>query len=80
MIKCQVCGKILHSLSRHDFQQCDCPNESFVDGGYDYMRVGGADLSKIEVIDHEHDSGRKFGPSGKIGASSGYGPRGKIGA
>jgi hypothetical protein len=52
-IKCLVCGEILESKTRHDFQQCNCENESFVDGGTDYSRVGGVDLSKIEVIKDE---------------------------
>ena len=54
MIKCLKCGEILHSKHRHDFQQCHCENESYVDGGDDYMRVGGKDLELIEVVKHEH--------------------------
>jgi len=54
MIKCEVCGKILHSLSRHDFVKCDCENGAFVDGGDSYMRVGGMDLTKITTIPHKH--------------------------
>ena len=49
-IKCLECGQELESKYRHDFQQCGCPNESFVDGGDDYVRVGGKDLDKIWVI------------------------------
>jgi len=49
-VKCLECGKILISRSRHDFVQCDCPNQTFVDGGDNYIRVGGIDLSKIEVL------------------------------
>ena len=54
MIKCLKCGQILHSVYRHDFQGCNCDNQSFVDGGFDYMRVGGKDLEAIKRIDHEH--------------------------
>lgn len=54
MVKCMVCGKILHSMYRHDFQGCDCENQTFVDGGFDYTRVGGADMDKIKHMDHEH--------------------------
>lgn len=49
-IKCLECGKILVSTFRHDFQACDCSNESFVDGGKTYLRVGGMDLDKIKVL------------------------------
>jgi hypothetical protein len=54
MIKCLKCGQILHSMYRHDFQKCNCENESFVDGGFDYTRCGGMDLDKIRHLDHEH--------------------------
>lgn len=44
---CKQCGDILHSKHRHDFVSCGCPNGSFVDGGNDYQRSGGADMSII---------------------------------
>ena len=50
-VKCLECGKILESKFRHDFQSCGCPQGTFVDGGQDYTRIGGADLKKIEVIE-----------------------------
>ena len=50
-VKCLECGAILHSKYRHDFQQCKCPNQTFVDGGYEkYNRYGGMDLDKVKVI------------------------------
>lgn len=47
---CECCGKHLESKSVHDFQMCDCENETYVDGGigYTYLRRGGKDLSKIK--------------------------------
>jgi len=57
MIKCPTCGKLLHSLHRHDFQQCECG--TYVDGGYDYMRVGGPNLDDIKSISHKHLAGNK---------------------
>jgi hypothetical protein len=47
-IKCLQCGQILESKSRHDFQSCDCPNQTFVDGGTNYLRSGGVRLDLIE--------------------------------
>ena len=35
--KCLQCGQILESTYRHHFVQCDCPNQSFLDGGNDYV-------------------------------------------
>lgn len=49
-IQCLVCGEILESKYRHDFQMCGCPNQSFVDGGNSYLRIGGKDLDKIKII------------------------------
>ena len=46
-IKCLKCNEILESTYRHDFKMCKCDNQSYVDGGSDYMRVGGMDLSLI---------------------------------
>jgi hypothetical protein len=51
-IKCLKCGDIIESTYRHDFVQCSC-GACFVDGGHDYMRVGGnagdwEDLSEWE--------------------------------
>lgn len=51
-IRCKKCGDIIESMSRHDWVQCSC-GACFVDGGHDYMRVGGnegdwEDLSEWE--------------------------------
>jgi hypothetical protein len=29
-VKCLQCGKILTSTYRHDFQMCDCENQTFI--------------------------------------------------
>ena len=50
-IRCVECGKVLESKHRHDFVSCGCPNNTFVDGGGDYRRMGGKLLSRIEVYD-----------------------------
>jgi len=49
-VKCLKCGKILISKSRHDFQQCNCENGTFVDGGNSYTRIGGKDLTLIKTL------------------------------
>lgn len=49
-VKCLECGAILESKHRHDFVRCKCPNETFVDGGDEYLRYGGINLWKIEPI------------------------------
>ena len=49
-IKCLVCNTILESKHRHDFQQCNCSNKAFVDGGLSYERLGAMDLSSIENL------------------------------
>ncbi len=47
----------MHSMFRHDFVQCGCDNEAYVDGGFDYGRVGAADLRRVQVIPHTHEPG-----------------------
>ena len=54
-IKCLKCGDIIESTYRHDWVQCSC-GACFVDGGHDYMRVGGnredwEDLSEWEITE-----------------------------
>ena len=49
-IHCTACGDVLISISRHHFNQCNCENESFIDGGTDYQRIGGMKMSLIENV------------------------------
>lgn len=37
--KCNKCGDIIESKSRHDFVKCSC-GSIFCDGGHDYVRLG----------------------------------------
>jgi hypothetical protein len=46
-VTCPVCNTTLFSRSRHDFRSCGCEFQTFVDGGFDYFRYGGKDLSQI---------------------------------
>lgn len=50
-VQCLECMEILESEYTHDFQQCSCPNQTFVDGGSAYIRCGGVDLEKIIVLE-----------------------------
>lgn len=52
-IKCLECNTILESKHRYDFQSCDCPNASYIDGGDNYLRFGCVDLSKIVMWNKE---------------------------
>lgn len=56
-IRCKLCGDVIESKTRHDFKWCSC-GKCFVDGGIDYMRVGGnrediEDLSEWEETEDE---------------------------
>lgn len=46
-----MCGRILTSQSVHDFNGCGCKNNTFIDGGYDYLRYGAVDIKKVEVLE-----------------------------
>ncbi len=50
VIKCLQCKMILVSFDRHDYKTCSCPNRTMIDGGHDYLRYGGKDLTKIQVL------------------------------
>jgi len=45
-IKCNNCGDIIYSRARHDCRGCTC-GEIYIDGGFDYIRVGGKTFPKI---------------------------------
>ena len=47
-VKCLNCGEILISYHRHDYKTCECENKTMVDGGLEYLRFGGKDLSLVE--------------------------------
>lgn len=49
-VQCLECEKILVSFNRHDYKVCGCPNNTMVDGGHDYFRAGGVDLSKVQPL------------------------------
>jgi hypothetical protein len=49
-ILCLSCNTVLYSVNRHHFHKCGCENETFVDGGKDYMRYGAMDISKTEIV------------------------------
>lgn len=53
-IRCICCGGAARSIDRHDMAHVlECRNGSFVDGGEDYKRYGGKDMSLIEHWDNE---------------------------
>ena len=47
-IRCPDCGEAIFSNSRHDFVRCSC-DAVFVDGGFDYQRVGFTDKEPSQV-------------------------------
>lgn len=50
-IKCSKCEDVIYSTHRHDYRLCEC-KECFVDGGRDYLRCGGGELVKIDLIEN----------------------------
>lgn len=49
-VKCLVCNTVLESKHRHQYSQCNCPNETATDGGLDYQRISAKDLDLIENL------------------------------
>lgn len=50
VVQCLACHKVLISNHRHDFNSCECPNKTFIDGGHDYLRYGGVDMKNIQIL------------------------------
>ena len=59
VVECLECHAVLVSFHRHDYQTCGCPNETMIDGGRDYLRCGGKDLSKVQVLKIIKPRGKK---------------------
>lgn len=51
-VQCNICDDIITSRYTHDFQFCKC-KKTFVDGGLEYMRVGGEDYTDFSVWSNE---------------------------
>lgn len=49
-IKCLGCNTVLESKYRHNFVECGCENQTFIDGGLVYTRVGAVDLDLVEDL------------------------------
>jgi hypothetical protein len=61
-VRCRACGLTLVSTHRHDFRRCGCPQNTFVDGGATYLRIGGRDLQLVAVlVDPEWPTGVSLG-------------------
>ncbi len=59
--QCLKCGEVLESTHCHDSETgiCKCDNETFTDGGKEYIRRGGKDIRLIKdltVYDPEGES------------------------
>ena len=50
VVQCLQCNMVLVSFDRHDYKTCNCPNQTMIDGGYDYLRCGGKDMSKVQFL------------------------------
>ena len=76
-IQCKGCGEVLTSYNRHDYKTCGCENETMIDGGTDYQRYGGKDLSLVDssstiYLSDDHEMNRSaahWGNRGKDGRS-----------
>ena len=77
-VQCKSCGEVLTSYNRHDYKTCGCENETMIDGGTDYQRYGGKDLSLVDssstiYLSDDHMMNRSaahWGNRGKDGKSS----------
>lgn len=73
-IYCGRCGDKVFSRARHDFRMCSCKS-IFVDGGFDYFRVGGntglpidisVDATKQELFDDWNRKEDKYGKTNDL--------------
>lgn len=48
-IICPKCGDTIYSRAKHDFRNCSCKG-CFIDGGLDYIRMGGIKTKNVKVF------------------------------
>lgn len=46
-VTCLDCGAEFYSRAHHDYRLCGCQQQTMVDGGFEYMRYGGVDMTKV---------------------------------
>jgi hypothetical protein len=61
-VLCTVCDTVLYSQNTHDYHECGCSNETHVDGGRDYIRYAGMDLSLVKLLTLDLLTGTSFDP------------------
>ena len=47
--RCRLCGDVVESKHRHDWQSCSC-GAIFVDGGREYLRRGAKNFEDLEEL------------------------------
>ena len=47
--RCRLCGDVIESKHRHDWQTCSC-GAIFVDGGREYLRRGAKKFEDLEEL------------------------------
>ena len=47
--RCRLCGDVIESKHRHDWQSCSC-GAIFVDGGREYLRRGAKKFEDLEEL------------------------------
>lgn len=52
--RCRLCGDIVESKHRHDWQSCSC-GAIFVDGGHEYLRRGAKSFEDLEELSELED-------------------------
>lgn len=58
-VKCSSCGDTIYSRARHDYRSCSC-DSIFIDGGFDYVRLGGVAVSELIQIEVDATKGELY--------------------
>lgn len=61
---CLKCRTSLKSETVHEFSMCKCDNQSFIDGGDEYLRCGGVDMDAILMLTEDEYKESQFSGAG----------------
>lgn len=57
-LQCLQCKSKIFSDHVHDYKTCSC-GECYVDGGFDYFRMGCQDIGKVKIVKRKIPKNRK---------------------
>lgn len=63
---CLKCNEILQSRHRHDYVTCHCDNKTMLDGGDEYLRTGGMEMTLVKAFSTQEEFHKYLKKNNKV--------------